>query len=293
MTINVVWHAQQEGRGVYDSTALLNDMFDGYDCFHHGGWDKMPEVEGAVVVVHGGREHGRLDRLNKDIRDLKWVLLIFLGDEESTFPIERVEHRNKKVWVQEPIPGRHDFAGRFMINGYGHDRKRHIVQYEKDLEWCFGGQVTHERRIACVDALRKLKWGGVVIETKGYYQGVSLGEYCRLLCRAKIVPCPSGPFSPDAARPWDALECGAIPILDDLSPMRTEPGFWQYVLGNHPFPVVTDWSTLPDVIEKLKAENIELRARECLAWWERYKWKFNQWLKSDLKELTGEPCTKS
>jgi hypothetical protein len=292
MTINVVWHAQVEGRGRYDSTAMVNSMLDCYECTHHGGWDKMPDVEGAVVIVHGGRELGRLDRLNEDIKKLKYVLLIFLGDEESSFPAEKVEHPHKIVWVQEPIPGRHHFADRFIIDGYGHDRKRHIVTVDKDLDWFLGAQITHERRIACVDALRKINWGGVIIESRGYYQGVQMSEYVRMLCRAKIVPCPSGPFSPDAARPWDSLECGAIPILDDLSPTRDKPGFWQCVLGGHPFPVITDWSTLPDVIERLKAENTEIRARECLQFWETYKWKFSCWLKPDLKEL-GVECTRT
>jgi hypothetical protein len=293
MTIAIAWHAQSDGPGIYDSTAMFRDMVDLYEVAHYGAWFSMPEnIEGAVVVVHGGREHGRLDKLNEDIKNLQWCIIVALGDEESVFPVEKIEHPHKKVWVQEPMPGRHDFADRFMICGYGHDRKRHIVKVEKDLDWFLGAQITHERRIACVDALRKINWGGVIIESRGYYQGVQMSEYVRMLCRAKIVPCPSGPFSPDAARPWDALQAGSIPILDDLSPTRKEPGFWQYVLGGHPYPVVTDWSVLPGLIENLKLGNIERRAKECLEFWETYKWKFSCWLKEDLKDL-GVECTRT
>ena len=282
--IPVCWHAMEEGRGYFDSTAMLNDMLDKYDCSHYGAWYSMPEnIDGAVVVVHGGRELGREDKLNEDIKKLKWCLLILLGDEENSFHIEKIEHPNKKIWIQEPIPGHHDFADRFMINGYGHDRRRHIIfGIDKDLDWFFGGQVTHERRFACVDALRTIKWGGVVLETKGYYQGVSMSEYMRLLRRAKIVPCPSGPFSPDAARPWDALECGAIPILDDLSPTRKEPGFWKYVLGEeHPFTVISDWAILPETIERIRG-NWEAETAICQHWWQCYKTEFNRWLAKDL-----------
>lgn len=292
MSIPIIWHAQEDGRGRYNCTSMVNDMFDAYDCVHYGGWNKMPDVEGAVVVVHGGRELGRLDALCSDIAPLEWVLLIFLGDEECSFLSEMVEHPNKKVWIQEPIPGRHDFADRYILDGYPHDYRRFIKPCKKDLDWVFAGQVTHERRYACVNALRSMEWGGVVVETKGFCQGVSREEYYSLLSRAHIVPCPSGPFSPDAARPWEALECGAVPILDDLSPSRKEPGFWKYVLGDHPFPVLTDWSKLPAKIKEVKSDWPEISLR-CLAWWEGHKLSFSEWLGTDIWKLTGKPCKKT
>jgi len=283
----------ENGRGRFNCTAMLNDMLDLYPCEHHGGASKMPTgLDGAVVVVHGGREIGGLAKLQNDIKSLKWCLLIYLGDEEASFPSEMIEHENMLAWVQEPLPGKHDFAKRFMVNGYGHGHAGYVINCEKDLDWFFGGQVTHDRRRAVVDALRTLDWGGIVIETKGYHQGVSLSEYYRTMCRAKIVPCPSGSFSQDAARAWDALECGAIPILDNFSPARDSLGFWDYVLGKHPLPTISDWSTLPAMIEKIRRENAVRLAQECSLWWHRYKYRFNDWLSEDIEQLTGELCTK-
>jgi len=292
MTIPVVWHAMEDGRGYFNCTSMLNNMLDLYDCEHYAGWNIMPDVEGAVVIVHGGRELGRLDKLCSDIANLKWVLLIFLGDEECSFLAEAVEHPNKIVWVQEPLPGRHDFADRYILDGYAHDHKRYIVPCEKDLTWSFAGQMTHQRRWECRNALQSIDWGGVIVESKGYCQGVSREEYYRLLSRAHIVPCPSGPFSPDSARIWEALECGAVPILDDLSPSRRAPGFWKYVLGDHPMPVLTDWSTLPARIEQIKSNWPDISA-DCQRWWARYKMDFTNWLGEDIEKLTGVPCHKT
>ncbi len=83
-----------------------------------------------------------------------------------------------------------------------------------------------------------------------------------------------------------------MPILDDLSPTRKEPGFWKYVLGNHPIPMITDWSELPGKIAEVKNdwENISLR---CLAWWEGYKLNFLDWLGDDIYKLTGKTCTRT
>lgn len=293
--IPVIWHAQEDSRGYYGCTAMLNDLFDHYGCGpHYPGRGRMPAgLDGAVIVVHGGRELGGLDKLNLDLQKFtKWAFIICLGDEECSFPIEKVEHPNKIVWIQEPMPGRHDFADRYIIDGYAHDHWKHIVQCEKDLDWFFGGQITHDRRLACVNALRTIDWGGIVIETRGYFQGISFSEYYRTLCRAKIVPCPSGPFSPDAARPWDALECGAIPILDDLSPTRPGPGFWSYVLGSHPLPVIRDWSLLPTYIKEIKA-NYEHLQPMCMQWWSRHKSNFKVQFAVDLMKLQEKAqCTK-
>jgi hypothetical protein len=288
--LNVMWHAQKDSRGYYNSTAMLNEALDKFTCMHHFCSERFPkDVDGGVVIVHGGREIGHVGRLNIDLDTLKWAIVIYLGDEECSFPIEDVVLRPNMIeWIQEPLPGRHDRMKRRMICGYGHRHDSYFPagKPDRDLEWFFGGQVTHSRRRACVDALRTMDWGGIIIETKGYHQGVSLEEYYRTLWRAQIVPCPSGVMSPDAARPWDALECGAIPILDDLSPARSTPGFWEYVLGDHPLPVITDWSELPRRIESMKRQNTKLLQREATVWWTDYRWKFlNRWLAEDLKEL--------
>jgi hypothetical protein len=288
MKVPVCWHAQKEGRGYYNCTSMCSDLFDFNNCGpHYGAWDRMPNVEGAIIVLHGGREMGRIDKLNMDIEKLQWCLIIALGDEESTFPLEQIEHPNKILWVQEPLPGRpaHDAADRYILDGYPHDYRRHMVKCEKDLDWVLACQMTHVRRWQCRNALQGIDWGGVLVESKGYCQGVSRDEYFRLMARAKIAPCPSGPFSPDSARVCEALECGCVPILDDLSPTRSKPGFWKLVLGQHPIPVVESWDTLRDEIEDIKAQWKDY-SQECQGFWRDYKEKFfGTWLAEDLAKL--------
>jgi len=294
--IPVIWHSQQDARGHYNCTTFINDIMDSNHCGPHiAGWDGIPKgTEGAIVIVHGGREEGRFQKLQNDILPLEWVLLIFLGDEEGSFPAEMIEHPNKVWWVQEPIPGRHDHANRFLIDGYTPKTRKFVTFHKalvsmgkskkKDLDWVFAGQVTHVRRRDCVDALRTIDWGGVIVETKGYCQGVSIEEYHDLLLRAKIVPCPSGPCAPDAARAWEALECGAIPILDEYSPRFQCDGYWTKVLGPHPLPVIRDWAALPFRIKEL-LEDWPAKASECQRWWESYKAWMKAALALDLYEL--------
>jgi hypothetical protein len=308
MTIPVLWMAQDDGRGRFNCTATLNDMLDNYDCIHvpakgfdfdvssfrdfrHAMHHSTDGFSGGVLIIHGGRQIGSIDRVNMVLDDLKWAVVVVLGDEENSFPIEKIEHKNMRLWIQEPaIPGKHSgLKARYLLDGYtphthgftGFARDPH----ERDLDWVFAGQVTHRRRWECVAALERMDWGGIEIRTRGYCQGVSIQEYYSLLNRALIVPCPSGPFSQDAARPWEALCMGAVPILDDLSPTRTEAGFWKAVLGEHPLPTVTDWNILPQLIAEIKADWPRINDR-CQKWWENYQADFNTWLARDIEELS-------
>jgi hypothetical protein len=298
MSIPVLWHAQEDGQGIFNCTTMLLDMFDVYDCEHlPAARQQYPQLagSGAVVIVHGGRQPGSIDRLNRDIEPLKFVLLIVLGDEESSFPVEQIEHPRKKIWIQEPMVGRHEFCDRFLLDGYTPQTQlfKQMMPWAKtnnrrELDWFFAGQVTHERRRQCVHALQHLDWGGFFVETKGYCQGISLQEYHSWLACAKIVPCPSGPMSPDSARVCEALEMGAIPILDDLSPTRHKSGFWQLVLGkNHPLPVITQWWQLSLCIKEICAQ-WETKSAEVQNWWMAYKKDFTTWLHKDWFDLSGQ-----
>jgi hypothetical protein len=262
---------------------MLNAMLDTYDCVHY--YKNVPDnIDGAVVVVHGETCCKMVEQLDHDLSKLTWVVLIVLGDETHQFPIEKMKHKNMKLWVQEPIPGKHNFADRFILDGWTHKSKK--VECVRDMDWVFAGQDTHQRRKACVDALRSMDWGGILVLSKGFTQGVSLPEYFHLFSRAKFIPCPSGPSSPDAARPWEALECGAIPILDAYSPAQPQLGFWDLVLGKHPFIVVQDWAGIPKILRD-RLPSWDSYSKECLSWWDAYKADWLTWLGKDIAWLTS------
>jgi hypothetical protein len=99
-----------------------------------------------------------------------------------------------------------------------------------------------------------------------------------------MAPCPAGPQTPDTFRVYEALECGAIPILDAVSLRSETRGVWPLLLGDHPLPVIEDWATLPDVMaEWLK--DWEDKARWIQMWWRSYKKDMQLWLAKDLISL--------
>ena len=296
MSIAVCWHEGifglyshegVHGRSRYACCGLLNDAFDQYDCEHFSGFSALPaNADGAVIIVHGGHLRHDVDKINQDASRLQWVIFVGIGDEENDFPYPRLSHRNMKLWMQSPIPGK-SHADRYPIVGYPCDcRELLIPGLERIYDWSFAGQITHARREECVRALKTMS-GGRLLETKQFYSGMEHAEYFRMLSQTKIVPCPSGPVCADTFRMAEALEAGAIPIVDEHPGWRDQPtrGIFDMLFPQgYPFPLIGNWAEAPQVIASLLSD-YDRKAAEVRAWWAEYKKNYFSWLGQDLKSL--------
>jgi len=282
MTIPVCWWNRE--RMSYSCCHLLNQMFDNYGCIHSTRHDPPPD--GCVLVFHGGNEqlfgNGVInaDRINTFVSDMRFVIFVSIGDEATEFPLELLTHRNKKLWVQTPLPSTK--ADRYLIEGFPERTQR--IPSVQNLNWFFAGQNTHARRNDCVAALKETSIPGILATTQSFGSGLPQSDYLRHMSRAKIVPCPSGPASPDTFRVWEALECGAVPIVDSRSLRESTVGFWDTVLGDHPLPLISDWKDLPEAMEMILSD-YDRYSRLCAVWWKCYKYKFFDTLGFDLIAL--------
>jgi len=189
-----------------------------------------------------------------------------------------------KLWVQDADPRRAAIIDRYLPGGWAPGSAH--VDVPRDLDWFFAGQITHEHRRQCIKALEEISGGGFYVCTKGYTQGISSAEYIRSLSRAKFIPCPSGPVSPDSTRVWEALECGAVPIVDASSPQGRN-GFWDLQAPSAPFRVIQGWQLLPTILEELLRNYDDLQQKTAL-WWKEYKAAYLLWLEKDIQELIHE-----
>jgi hypothetical protein len=294
--IPVIWHEGSldgDKRSHYGNTGLLNEMFDAmedYNFIHGSTFQESPkDSRGAVVVVHGGHETGRENEILGDVNTLKWTVIIVFGDEEGTFNTQMLQAPNRKLWQQTPIPGKHDFCDRFLICGYPCDTQRELKKLEntqKTVDWFFSGQISHSRRHLCAQFMQNVP-NGIFNRTAGFNQGLARSEYFSQMAKAKIVPCPGGPATPDTIRLAEALESGCIPIADDVPGTRARysRSYWRYVLKQEPpFPILTDWAEAPSIVAKEIAAFPE-RITKVQAWWKEYKRSMQDWLRSDIEEL--------
>jgi hypothetical protein len=260
-----------------------------YDLFGNAPYKEVSSLptEDFAIVVIPARHHAKVVKeINKELQKLKGVVLFLMGDEEADFPVEQIEHKNIKIWVQNPKQTRH---GRYTKLGTGYPpqiRKwADDVAPTKDLDYFFSGQITHSRREEMAKHLRDVP-NGKLVETAGFTQGLDHAHYYHYMRQAKIVPCPSGPQTPDSFRLFEALEMGCIPIADTKTPKEDCKGFWDWLFDEPvPFTQIEDWESLPGYIDDLKVQYPKTNNR-ILAFWMRYKAKMRQQLRNDI-EITG------
>lgn len=289
--INVIWHYND---GFWDAALPKYILNHATSCHHFNGLEWAKELVGTrkgVIVIPGRHSCGDYEALNRAAANFKKILFVIIGDEEGIFHSDRLEHPAMKIWWLMPPYHPKQIADRVGPNGWPTDapmmiqfaRKKH--HGERPLDWSFYGQMTHMRRIQCVQATQELT-NGQLLPTEGFTQGVPRDQYYDIMVRSKFVLCPSGPCTPDSFRFAEALEAGCVPIVDNLTQHADyPPGYWNYVFDRDvlPFPVISDWSTLPDVLD-LALFDWEARARHCAIWWTRYKEDLVKKMQEDLGE---------
>lgn len=242
------------------------------------------DATGIVLVVPGRYWADRATEISQAISKYRWVLAFRTSDEEDLFDIRKVAHPAIRWWIQTPRVGKDYGSARFMPLGYTpHCDLMSATPPEKLLDVFLSAQSTHRRREEAFAALESGERRRVE-PTAGFTQGMDPVEYVRCMTTAKIAPAPSGAVSPDSFRVWEALEAHAIPIADDVSPIHDSRGYWRMLLGDPPFPVLTDYQDLSGWIDDVLAD-WPRQANRITAWWMGYKRGLARALRNELAAL--------
>lgn len=251
--------------------------------FHNDLKTVSKDTEGIVFILPARYHTEHYKQINDDLNRFKWVLAIFTSDEESLFDVNQIEHPNIKKWVMTP---RAQSGDRQIGEGFPPDASMLArYQYKKTSNYFFSGQITHKRRHMLKSALEASDIKGKFIETEGFTKGLEHWDYYQEMAKAKVVPCPSGPATPDSFRLYEALEAGAVPIADDICPAY-ETGYWHLIHPDAPFPVLKNYSDLHGYMEDMINRYPEVN-NKVFAWWQAYKRKLSYWLTDDIDELRG------
>jgi hypothetical protein len=136
--------------------------------------------------------------------------------------------------------------------------------------WSFAGQLK-TTRFAMLETFRRL--GGGTERITGTFdeaeQGVEPSAYLDMLAQSAFAPCPMGNVHLESFRVYEAIEMGAIPLVE----RRPWLDYFRELLGDHPLPTVGSWSQAAGLIEKLRADPARLDAlqAEIVDWWSAHK----------------------
>jgi hypothetical protein len=135
--------------------------------------------------------------------------------------------------------------------------------HEREYDFCFVGQIsqygTRDKFQKSLDTMIENtgdKYKHYVKYTSAFASGLDPQEYVDLLNNSKICLCPTGAFSEESFRFFEAIKLGAFPMVERL------PKFWYY--ENAPM-FFTKWQFLDTYLEEclniLNSEKISLLER--------------------------------
>lgn len=134
--------------------------------------------------------------------------------------------------------------------------------------WSFSGHVDKTTRPEMAHWISKVEGGLGYFkrcgENWGPFDGHALdpNQLAEMYNDSYFVPCPQGNCSIDSLRVCEALQVGAIPIVE-----KSE--YWNNLYGSNPLIQIDDWSQVPLLIKRLISDldSLEKLREETYNWW--------------------------
>lgn len=262
MNIKVIIYDQKWFAEVEWLRRLLHGM--DVECVSHESQGKVDENSLFVCSQLGSLSPRLLD----EISQTRGVVLYHVGDE----------------WYRQPTHVYRSFC--HVIRNFYHSdldrpgisqmplgpcRDTRLVEGRRSIlkrknVWSFAGYVTSTRK-AMMEALEELT-PHVGYAIGGVRTSLPLLEpdrYSDLLHDSIFAPCPMGNVNMECFRLYEALDSGAIPIVETRSWLN----YFEKLLGPHPLISVNHWSEAPRLIRGLMADSGALvrKQEEICDWW--------------------------
>ncbi len=153
-------------------------------------------------------------------------------------------------------------------NGFTHDAIEPGID-RRTYIWSFLGQANKSSRPEMIEALLPFKPNFVYATDNGRQMPIGKREYQCILRDSLFVPCSMGNLNLDSFRVYEALECGAIPLLEK----RPGLDYFSRLLGAHPLPAFGNWRQAARFISFMLLDRNALvnLQKQCVEWWAGYK----------------------
>lgn len=233
---------------------------------------RIPDWSDIKLTITPGHFRDKVD-----VEGIVWIL----GDEEGDCPFWLLD---VPVWKQFPNPSRAYWPDRVLPLGYTPHTRPALrdlgMPYDKS-GWVLSGQNTNPRRKQAFTALEQID-PSRIHPSATFAGGHPPEKFIRQLWEVEWAPSPAGNVRADSFRMWEALEAGAVPIVDATSPAG-DRNVWPDTIGDSPIPVIADWSTVGDILVT------PAPLAETGVWYTRYKRDLIKTLLDDWAVLTKDP----
>lgn len=247
-----------------------------------GYWDQafivdllknLPEGNRKPVLIPGAYQSDSYEEINRALSDFEKVMVFITSDEEGRFDCRKLSHPDMIHYHQYGV------CSQVIPLGYTTETRKYgssIGVSDKTIPFFFSGQITHDRRLQMASRLYELQ-GVSFYPTDGFAQGMDQESYLTFMAQARYAPAPPGPISHDSFRLYEALEYGAIPIVDSIAP-GGRIGYWEKLFPDAPFIKISSYNELLVLPEWTQQE-----ANKVYAWWIAKKQEWKEKLRFELE----------
>ena len=275
-------------------------LLDGFALRHHAD-DRFEETAPTPLVVLEGDAYDTdqvrcyLRRLATDERS---VGLLHIGDEFrradlSIYDDAAFVYRNYWRPTMQAYP-----QCRYLPLGVNCplDLFSQMPFPDRTYRWSFAGQRKGPRQ-QMIETIAGQS-DGYLLVNDDFNSGLSKETYAQLLADTKVVLCPRGFAATESYRVYEALEAGAIPLVEDdggtdlwrehmglsstwralkggptywydLARRSRRPSYWQSAYEpDFPCPRIYRWENVRDVLDRLDLASL---AEQVGQWWTAYK----------------------
>ena len=211
----------------------------------------------------------------------KNAFLVHIGDEFYELGVDRYVHFRgvfRMIWSSVFNPR---FVMTLPLGTYIKESPTSIAPVsERRYAWSFIGDAGKVSRPEMVRAMSPIEphfcFSSTPIRGTIFYDRNRLGnrrisrpEFYQTLGQSVFAPSPMGNASLESCRPYDALEVGAIPIVE----RRLTLDYYKQLLGEHPLPTVNSWAEGRRLASGLLKDPEKLNTLQtvCMQWWAKYQ----------------------
>ena len=211
----------------------------------------------------------------------KNAFLVQLGDENYELGVDRYVHFRgvfRTIWSSVFNP-KHVMVlplGFTTVNS----ANAMLPASNRRFAWSFVGEAGKASRPDMVRAMSTIEphmcFSSTPVRGLTFFTRDSFGDkripqkdFGQILGQSAFAPAPMGNASLESPRIYDALENGAIPIVE----RRLALDYFRDFLGSHPLPTVRSWSQARRLVDQLLNDPVKLDGLQqtCIQWWINYQ----------------------
>lgn len=264
--INIIWQTKKDNTSVLgDETNgqfqyINNVIFKNIEHINHFDNKEYKTVINNSIIVYSAPDKEIDNGLNLYLRkykslNFKYILLHlsneilnhncdYYDDSEHVFRFYYDQNIKKTNVTTLPLG---------FVSGYMNTTNNINLSEKRDILVTFIGQVKSDRHLL-INSISNIQNKFLHITNKWNCPTcLSSNEVIEIYKKTLFIPCPMGWCNPDSLRIFEALEWGCIPIIKKYDGID----YFKYIFGEHPLPLINDWSEITELINKLTHENLD------------------------------------